>query len=169
MHNDHVCLESLFQKGCRTSAEVILTKNLLIRIIKLWTVCPDALVYSFKLLVAKRLPHPYQMGVSTFILRGIRSDLFIFISFFDENHASKQNSARWDTASCGVTSGVILFVYVRSHKKDATGLIWVNQLLTNSETSYQIIGRSPLTNRPPSNREHLVYVQLFPSPHMMTS
>ena len=47
----------------------------------------------------------------------------MFISFFDENHVSKQNSPRWDAAFCGVTSGEILFAM--SHKKDAR-LIWVN-------------------------------------------
>ena len=36
----------------------------------------------------------------------------IFISFFDGNQNSKENSPRWDAAFCGVTSGGILFAYV---------------------------------------------------------
>ena len=32
------------------------------------------------------------------------------ISFFDENHVSKET--RWDAVFCGVPSGAILFVYV---------------------------------------------------------
>ena len=35
-----------------------------------------------------------------------------FISFFDENHVSIQNSPRWDAAFCGVISGAIMFAYV---------------------------------------------------------
>ena len=56
--------------------------------------------------------HHYHLDESIFIFRGIRSDLFIFYSFFDENHVSKQNSPRWDAAFCGVTSAAILFAYV---------------------------------------------------------
>ena len=59
-----------------------------------------------------RLAHHYHLGESTFIFRGILSDLFIFFLFFYEYPLSKQNSPRWDTAFCGVTSGAILFAYV---------------------------------------------------------
>ena len=55
--------------------------------------------------------HSYQLGESTFILRGIRSDFLFFISFFDEISLFKQNSPRWDTAFYGITSGAILFAY----------------------------------------------------------
>ena len=43
--------------------------------------------------------------------------IFHFISFSDKIHVSKQNSPTWDAASCGVTSGAILFAM--SHKNDA--------------------------------------------------
>ena len=36
--------------------------------------------------------------MSLFAFRGIGSIFFIFISFFDENHVSKQNSPRCDAA-----------------------------------------------------------------------
>ena len=45
------------------------------------------------------LSHSYHLDVSIFVFRGIRSNfsfLFHFISFFDENNLSKQNSLRWD-------------------------------------------------------------------------
>ena len=58
--------------------------------------------------------HRYQLGESTFIFRGVRSDFYFFsISFFDEiSSLCKQNSLRWDAAFCGVISGAILFAYV---------------------------------------------------------
>ena len=34
------------------------------------------------------------------------------VGFFDEIRVSKQNNPRWDTHSCGITSGTILFAYV---------------------------------------------------------
>ena len=63
-------------------------------------------------LVMSGLSHPYHLDDSSFICRGIGNEFFIFISFFDENHVSKQNSLRWDAGFCGVTSGAILFAYV---------------------------------------------------------
>ena len=54
------------------------------------------------------LSHPYQLDESTFIYRGIRSD----ISLFDEILVSKQNSPGRDAAFCSVTSEAILFAYV---------------------------------------------------------
>ena len=36
-----------------------------------------------------------------------------FLLIFDEIPLSKQNSPRWDAAFCGITSGAILFAYVR--------------------------------------------------------
>ena len=56
--------------------------------------------------------HHYQMGESTFIYRGVRSDFYFFIQFFDEFSLSKQISPRWDAAFCGVTSGAVLFANV---------------------------------------------------------
>ena len=58
------------------------------------------------------LSHPYYLHESTFILRGIRSNFSFFISFFDENQKSKQNSPRCDAAYCGVTYGANMFVFV---------------------------------------------------------
>ena len=50
---------------------------------------------------------------STFILRGNKNIFFfIFISFSEEIHKSKQNSLGWDAAFCGDTSGDMLFAYV---------------------------------------------------------
>ena len=72
------------------------------------------------------LSHRYHLDESIFIFRDIRCSFFIFISFFDENPASKQNSPRWDAAFWGVISG--LFCLPVSHKKDDR-LIWVNYSL----------------------------------------
>ena len=58
------------------------------------------------------LSHSYQFGESTIILGESGVIFLFFISFFDENHVSKQNSTRWDAAFCGVTSGVTLFAYI---------------------------------------------------------
>ena len=69
-------------------------------------------------------PHPYHLDESTFILGAMGVFFFffhfyrlhillqVFISFFDENHVSKQNSPRWNAAFCGVTSWATLFDYV---------------------------------------------------------
>ena len=57
------------------------------------------------------LSHHYQLGDSTFIFRGVRSDFYFSFSFFNEISLCKQNSPRWDAAFCGVTSGAILFAY----------------------------------------------------------
>ena len=46
-----------------------------------------------------------------------------FISFFNENCVSKQNSPRWDAVFCGITSGAILFPYI-SHKKDVLNVFF---------------------------------------------
>ena len=70
-------------------------------------------------LVTNGLSHPYHWDESIFILRGTRSIFFIFISFFDEIHVSKQNSPRWDAAFCGVTSGAIFGLAISDR------LIWV--------------------------------------------
>ena len=40
--------------------------------------------------------HHYHLEESTFIFRGVRSDFYFFISFFDEISLCKQNSPRWD-------------------------------------------------------------------------
>ena len=56
--------------------------------------------------------HHYHLGESTFIFRGVRSDFYFFISFFEEISLCKQNSPRWDAAFCDVTSGAMMFVYV---------------------------------------------------------
>ena len=53
--------------------------------------------------------HPYHLDES----------IFIFISFFDENHVSKQNNPRWDAAFRGVTSVAILFAYVPEKGRQA--------------------------------------------------
>ena len=62
--------------------------------------------------LTSRFSHHYHFGKSTFILWGVGSNFLILISFFDEISLIKQNSPRWDAASCGVTSGAILFAYV---------------------------------------------------------
>ena len=56
-------------------------------------------------LVTNGLSHPYHLDESIFILGTSGVFFFIFISFFDENRVSKQNSLRWDAVFCGVTSG----------------------------------------------------------------
>ena len=66
-------------------------------------------IKNIKPLVTNGLSHPYHLDESIFIFRSIWS---IFISFFNENNVSKQNSPRWEAAFCGVTSGAILFAYV---------------------------------------------------------
>ena len=63
-------------------------------------------------LLMNRLSHPYHLDESTFNFREIKSSSFIFVSFFEENHTSKQNSPRWDAVFCGVASGAILFANV---------------------------------------------------------
>ena len=55
--------------------------------------------------VTNELSKPLHLDESIFILRGIGSNFFIFISFFDENPVSKQKSPGWDTGFCGVTPG----------------------------------------------------------------
>ena len=53
--------------------------------------------------------HQYQLGESTFISRGVRSE-FCFLSNFSMNfRQNKQNSPRWAAAFCAVTSWAILF------------------------------------------------------------
>ena len=47
-------------------------------------------------LVTNGLSHLNHLDESTFILRGMGSNFSFIISFFDENHVSKQNSPRWD-------------------------------------------------------------------------
>ena len=63
-------------------------------------------------LVTNGFSHPYQLDESTFIFKGHQEKFLIFISFFDENHVSKQNRPRLDAAFCGVTFEAILFAYV---------------------------------------------------------
>ena len=67
---------------------------------------------SFNPRVTNGLSHPYHFNKSTFILKDNRGNFFVFISFFDENHVSKQNSPIWDTAKRGVTSRAIPFAFV---------------------------------------------------------
>ena len=69
------------------------------------------------------LAHPYHLDESTFNFRDIRSSFFISISFFKENHASKQNSL--DGILRFAASHLGLFCLSMSHKKDAR-FIWVN-------------------------------------------
>ena len=70
--------------------------------------------YSIKFLfnpfLTNEFSHHYQLGESTFIFRGVRSDDLFFISFFDEISLCKQNSPRWDAA---------FYCLPMSHKKDA--------------------------------------------------
>ena len=68
----------------------------------------------FNLLVTNGLFHPYHLDESTSILgtSGFFFAFFIFISFFDEDNSSKQNSSRWNAEFLGVTAGAILFAYV---------------------------------------------------------
>ena len=65
------------------------------------------------------LSHPYHLDESIFNFRDIGSNFSFFISFFDENYLSKQNSPRCDAA----------FYLPVSHKKEAR-LIWVKQLFS---------------------------------------
>ena len=81
------------------------------------------------------LSHLYQLDLSTFIFRGIKSAIFIFISFFDEIPVNKQNSPRWDAAFCGVTAG--LFYLPMPHKKDAR-LIWVNEHCSHMQIMFRL-------------------------------
>ena len=70
-------------------------------------------------LVTNGYSYSYHLDEYIFIVRDIGSIFFIYISFFDENNLSKQNSCRWDAASQVCYSDCLL-----SHKKDAR-LIWV--------------------------------------------
>ena len=45
---------------------------------------------SFNPYLTNVFSHPYQLDESTFIFRGVRSDFFLFISFFDEISLCKQ-------------------------------------------------------------------------------
>ena len=62
--------------------------------------------------MANGLSHPYHLDDSIFSFRGNRISFFIFVSCFDENHVSKQNSPRWEAEFCDVTSWAILFAFV---------------------------------------------------------
>ena len=56
--------------------------------------------HSINPLVTNKLSYPYYLDESTCIFRGIGSILFfifIFITFFDENHVRKQNATYWAT------------------------------------------------------------------------
>ena len=59
--------------------------------------------------VAIGISLPYHFDESILIFRGIRSNFFISVSFFDEIPVSTQYSPRRDVASFGVTSGPIMF------------------------------------------------------------
>ena len=65
----------------------------------------------------------YQLGESTFIFRGVRSELNFFNLIFSIKFLCKflckQDSPRWDAAFCGVTSGAMLFVYVPQKGRQA--------------------------------------------------
>ena len=50
--------------------------------------------------------------VSPLSFLGASGVILNFIPFSDDIPLSKQNSPRWDSAFCGVTSGAILFAYV---------------------------------------------------------
>ena len=78
-------------------------------------------INSNKLLNA--ISHPYHLDEPTFIF-------FVFISFFYENHVSKQNSPRWDTVFAASHLGP--FCLPMSHKKD-TMLIWVKDCCGSKE------------------------------------
>ena len=68
--------------------------------------------FVLNLFMTNGLSHCYHLDESSVIIRGIWSDFEFLYHFFDEIPQSKQNSPRWDTAFCGVTSGAILFAYV---------------------------------------------------------
>ena len=74
--------------------------------------------------VTNELSHPYQFGWAHLHFYGHQDFLFFFISFFDENQLSKQNSPRWTPLS--VASHLRLFCLLMSHRKDARLIIWVN-------------------------------------------
>ena len=61
--------------------------------------------------------HHYQLGESTFIFRGVKSDFLNFIQFFDENSPSKQNSPSGTTHSAASHLG--LYCLPMSHKRGA--------------------------------------------------
>ena len=69
-------------------------------------------------LVKNGLSLPYHFDESICIFRGMGSNFLLL----DENHVRKQNSPRWDTTFCGVTSGAILFAYVQYYIKRMPGL-----------------------------------------------
>ena len=52
------------------------------------------IIAAFNPYLTNGFSHHYQLGESTFIFKGVRSDFLIFISFFDEIPPSKQNSSR---------------------------------------------------------------------------
>ena len=62
-------------------------------------------------------PHYYQLGESTFIFRGVRSDFLFFISFFDE--IFYENRIAPDGTPHSAASHLDLFCLPMSHKKEA--------------------------------------------------
>ena len=57
------------------------------------------------LLMTNGLAYHYHLGVSTIILRVIRSDLkYLFFFSLKQNRLSKHNNPRLDTAFCSITS-----------------------------------------------------------------
>ena len=60
--------------------------------------------------------HRYQLGESTFIFSGVRSDFYLLshfsMKFLCANRIALDGMPQNDVAFCGVTSGAILFAYV---------------------------------------------------------
>ena len=83
----------------------------------------DTLEPHFNPLVTNEFSHHYQLGESTFIFRGIRSDfsfLFLFsMKIILANRIAPDETPRFAASHLG------LFCLPLSHKKDAR-LIWVN-------------------------------------------
>ena len=78
-------------------------------------------IEDIQTLVTNGFSHPYHLAESIFIFRGIRSIVFIFISFF-ANRIAPDGTPRFAASHMG------LFCLPTFHKKDAK-LIWVKTLL----------------------------------------
>ena len=60
--------------------------------------------------------HHYQLGESTFVFRGVRSDFYFSMKFLCANGIAPDGTPH---SSCGVASGAILFAYVPQKGRQA--------------------------------------------------
>ena len=63
--------------------------------------------------------HCYQLGESTFIFRGVRSDFYFLSHFSMKFLCANRIAPDMNAAFCGVTSGDILFAYVPQKGRQA--------------------------------------------------